>query len=449
MTRVFELNLDGLVGPTHHYAGLAKGNLASTTHAYQVANPQAAALQGIEKMRFLHKRQIKQAFLPPHERPNLELLRQLGFEGSLTTQLKKAAAYPHLLTACFSASSMWAANTATITPSLDSQDKRVHVTPANLVSQLHRHQEADFSSHLLKIIFNDPKHFVHHSPLPKTNALSDEGAANHNRICRYHHTRGIHLFVYGRKAFDSTTSTRFPARQTQEASEAIARRHQLLPEQVLYAAQNPEAIDLGVFHHDVIGVANENVILIHEKALLNQTEILNILKSKLEDKLNIIEVLEKDVAISDAVESYLFNSQLITLSENRMLLLSPQECETHPRVRPWIDTLLKKADHPIQEVQFFDLKQSMQNGGGPACLRLRVPLTKEELNTIHPDILITDEKLDLLEAWVLKHYRTSLHPNDLQDPKLIEEVHCALDELTQCLKLGSIYPFQKKSSYKD
>ncbi len=443
MTRVFELNLDGLVGPTHHYGGLAKGNIASTTHAYLVANPQAAALQGIEKMRFLHQCNIKQAFLPPHERPNLALLQQLGFRGSLDSQLKQASAYPHLLTACFSASSMWAANTATVTPSIDTQDGRVHFTPANLVSQLHRHQEADFSSKLLQMIFNHSKYFKHHPPLPKTNALSDEGAANHSRICQHHHTRGIHLFVYGRKAFGADAHPgRFPARQTLEASESIARLHQIHPDQVLYAAQAPNAIDQGVFHHDVIGVANENVMLIHEKALLNQKEILNALQKKLNDELKIIQILEKDVSIQDAVASYLFNSQLITISKNNMLLLCPKECETHSTVRPWIDALLQKTDHPIRQVRFFDLKQSMQNGGGPACLRLRVLLTEEELNAMHPEVMITDEKLDLLETWVLKHYRTSLHPNDLQDPKLIEEVHCALDELTQHLKLGSLYPFQ-------
>ncbi|MDX2347040.1 MAG: N-succinylarginine dihydrolase, partial [Legionella sp.] len=33
MTAVYELNLDGLVGPTHHYAGLAYGNTASLAHA--------------------------------------------------------------------------------------------------------------------------------------------------------------------------------------------------------------------------------------------------------------------------------------------------------------------------------------------------------------------------------------------------------------------------------
>lgn len=441
---VYELNLDGLVGPTHHYAGLAKGNVASTTHAYHTANPQAAALQGIQKMRFLHDQQIKQAILPPHERPNLALLKQLGFEGSPAAQLKQAISHPRLLTACFSASSMWAANTATVTPSLDTLDQRVHFTPANLVSQLHRAQEADFSSKLLRTIFKNSNHFIHHPPLPRTTPLSDEGAANHNRICQSHASRGIHLFIYGRAAFgDASVPAHFPARQTLEASQAIARLHRLPEKNVLFAQQNPDAIDQGVFHHDVIGVANEYVILIHEQALLNQKEILARLQSMADYPLQIIEVSNDHFSLQDAVESYLFNSQLITLPTGRMLLLAPHECATHPRVRQWIEHLLSDKTHSISEVQFFNLKQSMQNGGGPACLRLRVPLTEQELKEMHQGVIVSDEKLTQLEHWVHKHYRTSLHPNDLKDPQLVDEVHAALDELTQILKLGSIYSFQK------
>lgn len=441
---VYELNLDGLVGPTHHYGGLAKGNVASTSHAYHTANPQAAALQGIEKMRFLHRRQIKQAILPPHERPNLKLLTQLGFDGSPAKQLKKAALHPRLLTACFSASSMWAANTATVTPSTDSLDQRVHFTPANLVNQLHRAQEADFSSTLLRRIFQDQNYFTHHEPLPRTNTLSDEGAANHNRICNHHGAPGIHLFVYGRTALGEFSSpTVFPARQTLEASQAIARLHQLPENRALFARQNPRAIDLGVFHHDVIGVTNEHVVLLHEDALVDQQQILDKLRTMVDFPIQIIEISKTDFSIKDAVESYLFNSQLITLPTQKMLLLAPKECAHHPRVRPWIDNLLADAHNPISEVAFFDLKQSMQNGGGPACLRLRVPLNEHEFNAMHAGVIATEDKLFQLEKWVCQHYRTSLHPDDLSDPLFIDEVYSALDALSKILNLGSIYTFQK------
>lgn len=445
---VFELNIDGLVGPTHHYAGLSKGNIASTSNAYATANPAAAAHQGIEKMRFLHRLGIKQAIFPPHARPNLSLLTHLGFHGSPTQQLTAAyAVSPKLLTACYSASSMWTANSATVAPSTDTHDGLLHFTAANLVSQLHRHQEADFSYQLLQQIFADTRYFKHHPPLPKTNALSDEGAANHNRICEHHAKKGTHLFIYGRVALDvdnASTPTHFPARQTREASEAIARLHQLDAKNAIFACQNPRAIDQGVFHHDVIGVANESLILIHQDALLNQTNVLNQLQNGLDYPLHIIEIPRDLFTIQDAVDSYIFNSQIITLpcAQKSMLLVAPKECEMHPRIKPWIDALIKDHTNPIHHVHYFDLKQSMQNGGGPACLRLRVPINNEELSAMHQHVLVNDAKLDQLDDWITRHYRTELHPRDLLDPALIKETHTALDELTKLLHLGNIYSFQ-------
>jgi succinylarginine dihydrolase len=451
---VVELNMDGLVGPTHHYAGLATGNIASTSNAYITANPAAAARQGIEKMRFLHRLGLKQALLPPHARPNLMLFRQLGFHGSLAQQLNQAKrASPGILTACYSASSMWTANAATITPSTDTADGLVHFTAANLVSQLHRHQEADFSHKLLQSIFSDQRYFKHHSVLPQTYTLGDEGAANHNRLCEHHGSLGLHLFVYGRQALghqDTHLPTRYPARQTREASEAIARRHLISPKHAFFARQNSIAIDAGVFHHDVIGVANESLILIHEDALVDQTVILDKLSQQATFPLHIIEIAREQFTLEDAVNSYIFNSQLLTLPTTKsgaksMLLLAPKECEMHPRVHQWIDELVQDSSNPVTQVNYFDLKQSMQNGGGPACLRLRVPLNTAQLKAMHQHVLMDDEKLDALDRWVSKHYRTELSINDLADPQLLHETFTALDELTQLLHLGSIYPFQCES----
>ncbi len=444
---VFGLNIDGLVGPTHHYAGLSEGNIASTSNAYMTANPAAAARQGIEKMRFLHRLGIKQAVLPPHARPNLALLNQLGFSGTPIQQLTAAhTVSPKLLTACFSASSMWAANSATASPSTDTQDERLHFTAANLVTQLHRHQEADFSHQILQKIFANPAHFKHHPPLPKTQTLSDEGAANHNRLCEHHAKKGTNLFIYGRVGLETnpTQPARFPARQTLEASQAIARLHQLQNNRVIFARQNPLAIDAGVFHHDVIGVANESLLLIHEDALVNQAEVLKQLQQTLDFPLQLIEISRQTFTLQDAVESYIFNSQIITLptEQKSMLLVAPTECETHPRIKPWIDELISDSTNPIHQVNYFDLKQSMQNGGGPACLRLRVPMNHAELNAMHPHVLINDTLLDALDAWVGRHYRTELHPRDLLDPALTLETHLALDELTKILHLGNIYSFQ-------
>lgn len=450
---VYELNMDGLVGPSHHYAGLATGNIASISNAFSIANPAAAAHQGIEKMRLLHHLGLKQALLPPHQRPNLEFLYQLGFNGAPHEQINRASRVDtELLRACYSASSMWTANTATVSASIDTQDKRVHFTAANLVSNLHRHHEAAFSRELLQVLFHDENYFQHHPLLPLTGTTSDEGAANHNRLCKNHSDIGTYLFVYGKRALPTGNSypapTRFPARQTLEASQAIARSHLLDPNRVVFASQNPEAIDQGVFHNDVIGVANESVLLLHEQAFLNQNDVLEELRTKITFPLTIIQINRKQITLADAVNSYLFNSQLITLpssSNKEMAIIAPAECAEHPTIKAFIDNLVADDANPIVNVHFLDLKQSMRNGGGPACLRLRVTLNEDELGAMHQGILVDDTLLDTLDTWVDKHYRTHLHANDLADPSLLDQCFSALDELTSILKLGSIYPFQREN----
>lgn len=444
---VYELNLDGLVGPTHNYAGLAAGNIASLSNALASSNPQAAALQGLEKMHLLHKMGLKQGLFPPHQRPNLELLHQLGFCGTPKEQINKAyKTAPELLSACYSASSMWSANAATISPSTDTQDHKVHFTAANLVSNLHRHHEADFSKKILEFIFANSNYFRHHPILPRSTIMGDEGAANHSRICQNYNQPGIHLFVYGKKGLGSNPLSgpmKYPARQTQEASEAIVRQHQLSTDRVVFACQNSLAIDQGVFHNDVISVANESVLLVHEQAFHQQSYVLKELSEKASFPINIIQVSQKELSVADAVETYLFNSQIISLSkQTSMMLIAPFECQNNPRANACIERILSDGSNPINSVHFLDLKQSMRNGGGPACLRLRVPLNEEELQAMHQGVLINDELLKILEQWVLKHYRTELSATDLADPQLLDECFCALDELTQILKLGSIYPFQ-------
>lgn len=440
---VYELNMDGLVGPTHHYAGLSAGNIASTQHAMTIANPRAAALQGIQKMRILHQLGIKQAVLPPHPRPNIDLLRQLGFSGSTLDILKKAKKdAPELLSACYSASSMWTANAATIAPSIDTLDKRVHFTAANLISNLHRHQEASFSYLLLKRIFANESHFHHHLPLPATTLTRDEGAANHNRLCQTHADFGTHLFVYNQQMLPAgnqvSVPLRYPARQTREASEAITRSHQLNSKHVLFVQQNPQVVDQGVFHNDVIAMANESLFILHEKAFVNQHDLLG----RLDTKFQIIEVKSKHMTIENAVKSYFFNSQLITLPDQTMALIAPSECEHAPGIKAYIDELLTVKNNPISQVYYLNLKQSMRNGGGPACLRLRIVLNEQELSAMHQGVLVHDSLLNQLEDWVKKHYRTELHAHDLDDPELMNECNRALDELTDLLQLSKLYSFQ-------
>jgi len=432
---VHELNLESLVGPTHHYAGLSPGNIASTMHAKTSSNPAEAALQSINKIRLLHNLGVKQAIIPPHMRPNLTLLNTLGL-----SKIRGQESHLRLLSAAFSASSMWVANAATVTPSTDTQDNRVHITAANLVTHLHRHQEADFSHYLFQRIFPNKKYFIHHPPLPKTPDFNDEGAANHNRLASKHAKPGIHLFVYNREA-KRITPTHFPARQTREASEAIARNHLIKPEHLFFAAQTPTAIDAGVFHNDVIAVTNESVFLLHQDSFLNQKKLLTQLQQKVHFSLQIIEITREMLSLEEAVKSYLFNSQLVTLPHSsNMALIAPKECQNIPRVRAVIEHLLAE-NNPISEVHYVNLTQSMHNGGGPACLRLRMPLNENELNSMHSGIRVNHNLLDTLEAWVIQHYRTTLSLDDLLDPRLTDESFNALSELEKILDLHDLYRF--------
>ncbi|MDX2345493.1 MAG: N-succinylarginine dihydrolase, partial [Legionella sp.] len=401
-------------------------------HANTRSNPAEAALQGLQKIRLIHALGFKQAVLPPQLRPNLLFLHTLGFTGSISNQLNQAKKQnPLALSAAFSASSMWAANAATVAPSSDTQDKHVHFTAANLVHHLHRHQEADASSALFKKIFSDKKYFIHHNILPKTPCYNDEGAANHNRLASHHGAKGLHIFVYGKTA-GGKAATHFPARQSEAASRAIARQHLLHPKQALFVAQNPIAIDAGVFHNDVIALANESVFLVHQDAFLNQNNFLKQLQKQADFDLNIIQINHKQLSLKEAVQSYFFNSQLVTLpNTSNMALIAPMECQTSPRVSQLIADLISDASNPIISVHYVALKQSMKNGGGPACLRLRVPLTEIELNAMHQGVLVTNDLLNQLEALVNQHYRTELNADDLADPILVDEAFFIYDKMLE------------------
>jgi succinylarginine dihydrolase len=440
-----EANFDGLVGPTHNYAGLAAGNLASQSHQNTPSNPKLAAQQGLAKMKALADRGFVQAVLPPHQRPDVATLRVLGFTGNDAQVLVRAAREaPLLLAACSSAAAMWTANAATVSPSADARDGRVHFTPANLVANFHRSLEPPTTARVLRAIFADEGHFAHHAPLPATLQFGDEGAANHTRLCADYGAPGIELFVYGRRGFDPAAAVpaRFSARQTAEASRTIARLHDLRDDAVLIVQQAQKTIDQGVFHNDVIAVGNRNVLFCHEQAFTDTANTVTRLGKMLrETQLEAIVVREDEVSVAEAVETYLFNSQLLTRSDGTMLLVAPEECRRHARVWPYLQSLLER-NGSIREVLTFDLRESMQNGGGPACLRLRVVLTAAERAAIGARIWLDDTLHHDLTVWVGRHYRDRLGPADLADPALLDESRRALDELTRLLQLGAIYPFQ-------
>jgi len=441
----YEVNFDGIVGPTHNYGGLARGNIASQRSVHTVSNPRAAAQQGLRKMKVLHDLGVPQAVLPPQDRPAVDVLRALGFEGKDHEVLRRAARQsPRLLTACASASSMWAANAATVCPSADSRDGKVHFTPANLRSHFHRQIEVPMTARMLRRIFDHSASFVHHAPLPPAELFGDEGAANHSRLCRRYDEPGLQLFVYGRQALssDAPEPLRHPARQTFEASQAVSRLHGVASAREAFARQAPEVIDAGAFHNDVIAVANQNVLLFHQLAFVGVEGVKRELRDKAGFDLHLIEVSPDDVSIEDAVSSYLFNSQLVALPSGSMALVVPAECQASAGVWSYLQELVRR-DPFIQRVEVSDVRQSMQNGGGPACLRLRVVLTAEEMLHAHHPVFFDDTLFAELDDWVGRHYRDRLDESDLEDPQLLDESRAALDELTQILDLGGLYDFQR------
>lgn len=440
-----EANFDGLVGPTHNYAGLSSGNIASMKNAGQHARPKEAAKQGLKKAKSLTELGLVQGVLAPHQRPDLTTLRRLGFSGNDKEVVEKAfKKAPEILAACYSCSPMWTANAATISPSADTRDGKVHITPANLNNKFHRSIEPTQTGKILKAVFRDQKYFHHHLHLPEGSHFGDEGAANHTRFCKAYGDKGIEFFVFGRYAFKSEmpAPTKFDARQTYEASMAIARLHGLELENCVFAQQNPATIDAGVFHNDVISVGNQNVYFYHEEALLNSDEVCKEIQTKFGDNFHLIKVPSSAVSVQDAVESYLFNSQLLTLPQGHMAIVVPEECKNNSNVWNYLQEMVK-MDHPVNEIKVYDVKQSMQNGGGPACLRLRVALNENELKGVNPNTLLDEKLYTTLNNWIDKHYREEIKPEDLGDPNLITEVQTALDELSQILDLGNIYPFQQ------
>ena len=440
MTYSGEINFDGLIGPTHNYAGLSQGNLASQKHFNQTSNPQAAALQGLDKMRIIMEQGIPQGFFLPHERPNLKTLRELGYGGTDEEVINRATKQaPVLLKNIYSASSMWAANAATFSPSIDSYDQRIHITPANLNSMFHRSIEPEFTKTQLQLMFGSIAQV--YDPITHISGHGDEGAANHLRVSAQHLKPGFQIFVYGSSAFESQQGV--IARQAQEISQAVSTQHQLDPDRVLFLKQNDMAIKSGSFHNDIVSLANEEVFIFHQEAFADRVELERVLHHLKEHVkgFHALEILSEDISLDDLVSSYLLNSQLITVENNEMMMLLPEEVQNHSNCMQWLEKI--KSSSPIKHIEFVDIRQSMMNGGGPACLRFKTVVNDDEFNQVNKKFLLNPKKLMDLRSLVSKHYRDKLNPEDLLDIKFMEESYRFLDELTQLLDLGSIYHFQK------
>ena len=441
-----EVNFDGLIGPSHNYGGLSDGNLASSKNQGLVSHPKEAALQGLEKMRLLVKAGLTQGVLPPLPRPNLPFLFDAGFQGTDGSIIAQAAeSAPGLLKTAYSASSMWAANAATVSPSADTNDGRLALTVANLSTMLHRSLEpvdtfwtlanTVFGPETAAIDYAGSAHVRLGHDLPAHADFSDEGAANHVRLCAEHGAQGVELFVYGREAGESTAG--FPARQTKLASESIARAHGLRPERTVFARQARRAIEAGAFHNDVVCVGTLETLFFHEHAFENTEQTLADIRKAADGlfELKPVMVPDAEVPLADAISSYLFNSQLLQWpGEDRLVLLAPTETRDTPSTAAYCERLVQ-GNGSIGRVEYVDVRQSMRNGGGPACLRLRVVMTEAEIAAAHQGSFLDEAKIDALQAVVRTHYRDELSPADLADPAFAEECMIARAAILDVLGL--------------
>jgi succinylarginine dihydrolase len=440
-----EINIDGMIGPTHHYGGLGVGNLSSIEHRHHASNPRQAALEGLAKAKLVSDLGIPQFIWFPPCRPDRELLESLGFRGEFHEQIMAAfETAPDVLSAAFSSAFMWAANSATVTPAVDARDRRYHFTPANLISSLHRASEARYRMLDIANTFSDFDWHLVHEPLPGITVLRDEGAANHMRLSDPTGEIGFNVFVYGdddsfranplrTQMPANSNSTRFFARHTRTASETIARRHRLDPETTFFLQQHPTAIASGVFHNDVIATSHEDVMIHHELAYWAAEAELDRLERVFAERagrpLNRFVVSNEAMSLNDAVKSYFFNSQLLSPPSKqrererpRMVLVCPKQCQTIASATRLIEQLVADPNNPIDDVMYVAIGQSMAGGGGPACLRLRVPTDNRTLLQLPTNAQLNVQLYDRLTALIEDHYPEHITLASFCDERFVEHL---------------------------
>lgn len=400
---MIELQIETLPSPLFAYGGLARGDLASMKHAHHPSAPKLALFQHLEKCQRLHELGISVALFPPHPRPLFSVLKKIGFEKAEQTPLR-------WLAACSSSSFHWTANSASVTPSKESLDGKLHISIANLSNRFHRSLEPNHTKELLDLLFQNVKNTVIHSPLPAGLLFGDEGSANQMRI-----EGGHTLFIYNEQP------SHFPGRQTLEASEAIARRHQIPSEKTHFLRQNPLATDSGVFHNDLIAMASGPLLISHSAAFLDPLPSL--------PNLQHIQLTEIDFPLKHLVTSYLLNSQLVRRKDQTLVWVAPALCEHHTPSR----TLLGKL--PIDTLLFVDLSESLKGGGGAACQRLSCPLTEEEFKGLNHEFLYTETLHQELVEWGRRFYPEKLQIEKLRDQTVIQNAYEALEALSEYLPI--------------
>ncbi|HYQ17449.1 MAG TPA: N-succinylarginine dihydrolase, partial [Polyangiaceae bacterium] len=192
----------------------------------------------------------------------------------------------------------------------------------------------------------------------------------------------------------------------------------------------------------VLAVGNGSLLLLHERAFVDTAALLDELRARLGADFRAIVGSEAELPLKDAVAAYPFNSQLLTLPSGQMHIVAPLEAHNNAAARRFLERALAECSL-ISGIDYLDVNGSMKNGGGPACLRLRVPLDAAQLDHVLPSVSFDEQLEQKLTSIVERRYRDRLSLADIADPQLVREAHTALDELTQALGLGSVYDFQR------
>jgi succinylarginine dihydrolase len=430
-----EINLDGLIGPTHHFGGLGVENKASEQSQFQSSNPRGAALEGLNKMELVAGLGVPQFYLPPPSRPAWDWLATLGFRGTPRDILKRCyEEAPRLLSAAFSSSFMWTANAATFAASCDSDSGDAVFKVANLSANLHRSIEATEREAQLRLMFRNVPRVRIEEPLFGSSPLRDEGAANVMRLCARDGSQGVYVFVYGEdeSAKQSIVRRRKP-RQTRLACELVARSLGLQTSDIVMACQTVEAIDAGVFHNDVIATSHESLLLYHESAFQESERVIQAIQERYAQRtgqelkpreirnptrergeLISFCVRNSELTLTEAVDSYLFNSQIVTDREGQWRMIAPDQCRRSSSVQ----NVLRRLQATVPQlagIEYVSLDQSMANGGGPACLRLRASLTADQLHSMETAMRIDAESIDRLAGLIKSRYPEKLNLGDLAE----------------------------------
>ena len=110
------------------------------------------------------------------------------------------------------------------------------------------------------------------------------------------------------------------------------------------------------------------------------------------------------------------------------------ETEHNAPARAFLDRLLA-GNGPVHRVVPVDVRQSMANGGGPACLRLRVVADPA---TIDPRFLLDEAKAEIIERAIAGAWPEQIDTADIGKETLARAVVDARRVLLEAINLNAL-----------